>query len=135
MKIKRHPFALLEVMIAFSLTVLCVLPLIYPHVEMYRAKKRFLERVEQDHAVNLLYVELLEKLYQHEIPWETIQSKKISPVEKLGYKGTYQFEEIKHKPPEASGFTVVLVGLKIIMEGCAHDYKVFVAKQKYREAL
>ena len=120
-------------MIAFSLIVFCIFPLIYPHVEMYKAKKRFLERIEQDHAINLVYVELLEKLYRNEISWQSILDRQKKTFEQLGYQGTYQFEEIKHKPPEESGFTVALVGLKITIGAQTYEYEIFVAKQKYIE--
>ena len=133
--IRKQPFLLLEVMIAFSLIVLCIFPLISPHIELYKAKKLFLNRLEQDHVVNVLYVDLLEKLYRNEIPWETLQDKKKIPFEKLGYQGTYQFEEIKHKPPEETGFTVVLIRLNITIAGNVHEYEIFVGKHKYIEAM
>lgn len=94
----RRPVALLEVMIAFALVVLCAIPLIYPHVFILRAEKQFVAEAALDHQVNLLYAEVMEKLYQNAIPLEEILEGKEIPVGTLlSFTGSYHFEVVKKK--------------------------------------
>jgi len=111
---RRRHMILLEVLISFALIVLCILPLLYPHVYMLRVQKQFVQTVELDHLVNLMYVEVLEKLYTNEISWNDIEGKRVFPIDsallqKIGqtseksrfpFTGTYQFKEIRHKENE-----------------------------------
>lgn len=121
-RIKKRPFALLEVMIAMALVALCALPLIFPHVAILKAEKAFNDDLELDHIVSLLYAHLLEKLYLNEIPWNDIMEGKMQPIEsdllesigynkKIRFKGFYCFHEIKHKPPKPEDGGVYLFAL------------------------
>jgi len=107
-RVQRRYIMLLEVLIAFALVAFCAIPLIYPHVFILRAEKQFVATVELDHLVNLLFVDTLQKLYQNEIPWSVIESKKPQPIDDtalkpLGYEnnlpftGTYRFIKRKSK--------------------------------------
>ena len=122
-RLGRRPIVLLEVLIAFALVVLCVLPLIYPHVFILRSEKKFISTVELDHWVNLLFADRLQMLYQNEIAWQDIENGKEMPIEStwlasLGYKqelpfiGTYQFIKIRQKPPTPGEVTVYLFSLE-----------------------
>lgn len=106
---KRHVI-LLEVLIAFALVALCILPLIYPQVFIFKSEKGFIEAVELDHVVNLLYSDRLQKMYLNEIGWAEIEGEKPVPIteemlREIGYKGEfpykgqYQFSISKRKPP------------------------------------
>lgn len=108
--IVKRPLILLEVLIAFALVVLCVLPLIYPQVFILKSEREFVDTIELDHAVNLLYGNRLQKLYLNEIDWDEIEEERHIPItnamikeseitKKLPYKGEYQFFIIKRKPP------------------------------------
>jgi len=119
---KRRHIVLLEVLIAFALVALCALPLIYPHVYILKSEKAFVNSVELDHAVNLLYANRLQKLYQNEISWSEIEGERELPVDELmiqesgfrgnlPFRGVYKFSEIKHKTSEASGRTLYLLKL------------------------
>lgn len=121
--LRRRHILLLEVLIAFAIIALCVLPLIYPHVFILRSEKKFNATVELDHTVNLLYASILQKLYQNEIAWSDMEKGTELPVdpsllEAIGYKkelpfnGTYQFTEIKHRPRSAADITAYLFSLK-----------------------
>lgn len=129
---KRHPAILLEVLIAFALIALCVLPMIYPHVYILRSEKKFIATVELDHYVNLLYADRLQKLYQNEIPWQDIENGKEMPIdsqllEAVGYKGDlpftgfYKFIKIVQKPKKEADRAVYIFQLEFI----------FVAKPGY----
>jgi hypothetical protein len=109
--VRRRYVVLLEVLIAFALTVMCALPLIYSQVFIVKSEKNFLDVVQLDHAANLLYAEMLQKLYERKIPLDAILNSKESELEEdllehagwpraLPYKGTYQFVLKLKKPPE-----------------------------------
>lgn len=119
----RRPVILLEVLIAFALVALCVLPLIYPHVFILRSEKKFIATVELDHLVNHMFADILQKLYQNEIPWQDIESGREIPIdetwlEHLGYKqmlpftGTYQFIKARQKPDKPAEVTAYLFRLE-----------------------
>lgn len=106
---RRHAL-LLEVLIAFVLVVMCVLPMIYPQVYILRSEKRFIDAVELDHTVNLVYANRLQKMYLNEIGWSDIEGEKSAPVSEeilreagftgeFPYDGEYKFLIVKRKPP------------------------------------
>jgi hypothetical protein len=109
-RVKKSYFLLLEVMIAFGLIVLCVLPLIYPHTYILRAQKEFIQEVELDHYVNSHFADLVELLYKNQVPWDVISGKQTIPLNppKLPFKGTLQFEELKSKPEDSPTYEVYL---------------------------
>jgi len=119
--IKKHPhkrpFLMLEVMIA--LIVFCAIPLISPHIMMVKAQKLSINEMNINHAVNLVYVNILEKMHKNEIPLNDIEGKTLFEVPSQdlkqisGYKATYQFIEEKHKKRNADNFTVHLATLQI----------------------
>lgn len=118
--VKKRFFLLLEVIIAFALVVLAILPMIYPNVYIVRSQYEFVELIELDHTVNLMYGEIVQRLYQNSIPWNDIESQKQLPLDeivqaihypkKLPFKGNYQFRIIKYKPPSGKR-TLYLVEL------------------------
>lgn len=103
---------LLEAMIAFGLVVLCVFPLLAPHVAMLKAQRTFIRKVDLDHVVNLLYASVLEQLYINSISWGDIAQNTFTihpeELQKLGYAsiltfaGSYNFNEVspRFKPSD-----------------------------------
>lgn len=130
MKKRKRPFLLLEVIISFAIVVGCILPLIYPHVVMYKSKKQFEENIQKNHVVNLLYVDILEKLHRNEIAWQEIEQKKEFPFERGRFKGSYKFEE-NHKPPDATGFSVAILQLSITLDTMKYEYEIFAGRRGY----
>lgn len=121
-KVKKRHMILLEVMIALALIALCVLPLLAPHAFLLKQQKQFISTIELDHAVNLLYADMLEKLHKQEIPWQGIQEGTVFPIDESAYKrinydktlpftGTFRFEDIKHKINEKEQWGVHLLKL------------------------
>lgn len=115
MKIKslrKRPFLILEVMIAFVLIAFCALPLVHPHIVMVKGQKESINRMKIHHAANLIYVSVLEKMHKGDITLADIQGKKIFDISTDdlkgidGFKATYQFTAGKHKVRDDSGFTV-----------------------------
>lgn len=117
-KIKRHlkrPMILLEVLIALALISLCMIPLISPHVTLIQQQKRFVTTMEMDRVVNLMYVDVLERLQKNEIPWRAIQEKQALPIDdiveriqekKIPLTGSFQFGEVHHKENDTTGWHV-----------------------------
>ena len=147
-------FLLLEVLIAFALVVLAVLPLVYPHYYIYQQQRAFIDKIDLDIAVNLIYVKLMERLYKNEIPWTNIHSDREFPIDesfleqvgytkKFPYNGTYQFHLIKTKKNPQYALNSVMLTLrfnpKIIKKDSndhelqknrmVYEYKVFIAQQ------
>lgn len=113
---------LLEVLIAFFIVVMCALPLIFPHVVIYKEQQQFTSKIELDLAVNKFYAEIVQKLYRNEIPWNDIeQSRELSIdddflrraeyLRYLPYIGRYQFQEVRRKRKKDGTFTVYLIKL------------------------
>ncbi len=117
----KRPFILLEVLIACALVILCAIPLLYPHVEMLKAQREFTRKVELDHAVNLLYGSILEKLYLNKINWPDIMEKTFeidqgmlqeAHYDKfLPYRGSYQFIVKAQKPKQIGNQNIFLFDL------------------------
>jgi hypothetical protein len=130
----RRPVALLEVMIAFALVVLCAIPLIYPHVFILRAEKQFVAESALDHQVNLQYADVMQKLYQNLIPIEEILEGKEFPLPlgvrtedgtPLSFNGSYHFEVVKKKESSEKKHNAYL--LRLVFQ-FTPDMGVFVEK-------
>lgn len=123
MKAKRkHYQSLIEVMIAFTLVVMCILPLVYPHVFMVKAQHQFTSKIELDNAVNLLYGDTVAALQMNRIPWNDIIDSRQIPINdeqlktagfegKLPYQGSYQFSIHKKKSNSNGSETAYLLNL------------------------
>ncbi len=107
---KRH-ILLLEVLIAFTLLVLCILPLLYPLVYILNVQSGFINKIQLDHQVNLQYADIINRLYSNEIQWGDLnagQPHEVNLSKDLPYKGTYVFGESIHKPSDEQPFMVYL---------------------------
>lgn len=111
-------------MIAISLIVLAAIPLLYPHVFLLKAQRQFMDRVELDHVINLLYADVIERLYKNEIPLNAILNKNVFEItdydlsriqydKRLPFKGGYTFSVYHQKPRgvEDSPYTLYLLTL------------------------
>ena len=124
---KRH-MLLLEVLIAFTLIVVTIIPLIYPHTAILISQKKFIHKIELDHYVNQIHAKMIEDLYTNDINWSDIVSDrevKIDTPKKLPFEGTYKFTLNRRKPPEESEKNIYLINL---------DYK-FISKLDKDEVL
>jgi hypothetical protein len=99
---KRH-ILLLEVLVAIAIVVLCIVPLLRPHLFILTEEKRFIREVELDRLVGILYANLLiEGFYHGNIKWDTIANGESIPlddpaVRDLGFTGSYKFSLEKKK--------------------------------------
>ena len=117
----RH-FLLLEVVIALMLVALTVIPLLAPQAYILYRQKTFMQEVDLDHLVNLLYADVVVHLYKGQIPWTDIinstefevddtQLKQVGFDKQLNFKGTYKFTKEKQKPKKESPYTIYLFNL------------------------
>lgn len=124
LKLNKRPILLLEVLIAFAIIALCILPLMHPHAAMLKSQKEFIRKIELDHAINLMTAHVIERLYTNEIPWSTIDGNLIHPLDfnlvqglspAFPFKAGYQFEITQTKPPkkENSPVTANLVQIRL----------------------
>lgn len=87
MFIKKQPLTLLEVLIAFFLIVIAVIPLIAPFRTMLIESDRKLKELEYDRQVPILYVDLLARYLRGEIVEGQLEQEVKHPLQ----NGYYQF--------------------------------------------
>lgn len=124
----KRPMMLLEVVIALALVAMCILPLVMPYVAVIRQQQLAAQTMELDHLVNLLYVDLLEKLHENQIPWETIEDgsqilvdgQTLSRLDaekfkSLPFKVTYQFRTLRSKKDKPDNWSWSLNEMELII--------------------
>lgn len=72
---KKEPFLLLEILIAFFLVSLCAVPLIQRPLELYRLELERLEGIEKERLADWTFSEVKEMLLKNEIPWKKLPNK------------------------------------------------------------
>lgn len=141
---KRH-ISLLEVLISFVIVVLCVLPLISPHVWILKSQRDFVRIIDLDHVVNLLYADILHRLYTNDIKLNELENRTQFPIDQtilknsgyegtLPYKGHYEFFIKKSKSSKDGSLTHFLVELTLVFErpgslnNLEYKYDIFVKR-------
>lgn len=149
---RRRHFLLLEVLISFALIALCVLPLISSHVSIYKLQRQFVDKIELDHVVNLIFGEIYGGLYRNEIPLATIigpNEVNIEPemLQRAGwdkpfpYKGNYKFDIVKYKPKKEEAFyktylfnlTLSFTPQNQVSNPITYEYKIFIEYNRENE--
>lgn len=96
--VRRSSFLLLEVMIAFLLMALCLVPLLQPHFAMLQSDLMIVEESKLERVVQRLYADFLVALYRGEVTWPDVDrtdtpkhQHPIQPqaLEGLPYEGYY----------------------------------------------
>jgi hypothetical protein len=72
---KKKPFILLEVLLAFFLIALCLVPLVKYPLEFYKTEMQQLEKVEFERLADLTFTEVKEKFLKGEVSWAEIPAK------------------------------------------------------------
>src|SRR3990167_10776291 len=67
---KKKAFLLLEILMGLLLIEIAAIPLLKKPVEGYREEIRSLEEAEGERLAEWTFMEIKEKLFTHEIPWE-----------------------------------------------------------------
>lgn len=73
---KKRSFLLIEVIIAFSLASICIIPLISQPIHLYRKESEHLEQMEKSRLANLAFTEVKEIFLRNEIPWDELPAKR-----------------------------------------------------------
>jgi hypothetical protein len=100
---------LLEVLIALVLVALCAFPLLAPHFMMINQEKLLLDEIEADRMANVIFTNLVEKMYNGTLTWEEINSlekkdierdllKDVAIPKRWPYAMSYRFETPRLKP-------------------------------------
>lgn len=74
---KKRTFLLLEVLIAFILVTICIIPLVKQPLKLYKDEMVHLEQLELERLADWTFLEVKELLLKNEIPWEKIPEKKM----------------------------------------------------------
>lgn len=72
---KKRTFLLLEVLIAFVLVTLCLIPLVRQPLKLYKDEMKYLEKMECERLADWTYTEVKEILLKNGIPWKKIPEK------------------------------------------------------------
>ena len=108
MRLRKHHQMLLEVLISLTLVLMCLLPLLQPHVVMIQNEKEFIREVQLDRVVNQLFANMLvDQFYGQRINWNMIAEKSnmtvdSSDVKALGYQGSYVIIHSQPQPEETA---------------------------------
>lgn len=73
-KIKKHPFVLLEILIALAITSLAALPLALSPIHALQKEREMLEEIEYGRIADYSFSDIKEMLLQNSIPWEELSS-------------------------------------------------------------
>lgn len=73
MRCSWRAFTLIEVLVAFALLTLCMVPLLYPHFSILKEETRVVQELELDRLSTLAYGTLLQDLYRGEWSFTAIQ--------------------------------------------------------------
>lgn len=70
---KRHPFLLLELLIALSLFSLCIVPLVQLPFRTLREATLYYQRLELERLTDVTLAQIEARLFQNEIPWKDLE--------------------------------------------------------------
>lgn len=80
MRKRKRPYLLLEVLIAFSILLICLVPLIKSPMRLLKLQISSAEKSELSRLELLSFAEVKKALYKNEIPWEVLSQKKEKPL-------------------------------------------------------
>lgn len=72
---KKRSFLLIEILIAFSLVAICIVPLVKQPLKLYQEEISRLEQIEKERLADWTFTEVKEMLLKNEIPWDSIPAK------------------------------------------------------------
>lgn len=82
-KRSRRPYLLLEVLLSFSLVLLCFLPLLYPTVKIVAIEKKETHKLKEKEETDFAFYSLVKDLYEgRETLSSLVQRKDIAILEK-----------------------------------------------------
>ncbi len=138
---QKKPAVLLEILIALTLIILVLVPLIQQPTQFHRAEKERIQRIEANRIAAWTYTEIREKFLKGEFRWEQIPalSKKskiyqlpsvpllIPPVADKSVRRKFTLKTIREK--EHEGKTSRLVAIEVEVDGHKATYRLIVEKK------
>lgn len=124
---RKRPTVLLEILIALTLIILVLVPLIRQPIQLHIAEKERIKRIEANRITAWTYTEIREKFLKGEFRWEQIPALKIEskiyelpsvpllvpPVANETITRKFTLETIEEKEHEGKISRLVAVHLKI----------------------
>lgn len=130
--VQKRPLSILEVLIAFFLVVVCLLPLVYPHTYIYKLQYEFVEAIQCDRLAGIAFADILERLHKQEIEWKDITGKAELQIpdalfvqENMPLTGKYSFALVKKKEDKDAEYVVSLYAVKISFANKYHKEKTY----------
>jgi len=135
MKRQKRPALLLEVLIAAALIALAAIPIIASQAELVAKERQFIQEISLDAKVNLIYIALMQRMYEGKIGIADIEGGNTFPIdatllEESGVKGnfplesTYVFKVLKKKSNEEKSAYIISTQIKAGGHIFSHDLAV-----------
>jgi hypothetical protein len=125
LKRKKSNLTLLEVLIAMTLVVFCALPLIYPHVAMYKEQVKEIEKIEDSDRINFWFSQFYEQALRGEVAFSDFVDEEPKAIE--GIEGaTYRFVEEKKK--EGKSKSVYYFKAEVKKDNLTYYFPIIVTK-------
>jgi hypothetical protein len=94
-KLKKRSLTLLEVLIAFLLIVVAVVPLLAPFPVIYKEQMQFIHELEMERLSSIFYVDFVGKILRKEIDPGSLAASEIVPIQDslpIPYKAFYRLD-------------------------------------------
>ncbi len=72
---RKRAFLLLEILIAFVVVEICLIPLVKQPLKLYKEEMNYLETMEMERLADWTFMEVKEILLKNELPWEKIPTR------------------------------------------------------------
>jgi hypothetical protein len=138
---QKKPAVLLEILIALTLMILVLVPLIQKPMQFHKAEKERIQRIEASRIAAWTYSEIREKFMKGEFRWEEIpaltrESKiyelpsvplLLPPVADKSVRRSFRLQTIREK--EHEGKISRLIAIEIKVDGHRTTYRLIVEKK------
>lgn len=131
MKLRRRNLTLLEVLISFTLIVLCLFPLLSPHVTYYQIQRKQANRILTNLAIANWYASFYEGLLKKERSWDSLPFETEQPIENLPDKAWYMVTIQDDKAGNKETVYLLKIDIRTVSSGNFTYY--FVAKRSIDE--
>lgn len=118
--LRKNNSLLIEILIAFTLVILCIFPLLNPHLKMITYEQKKLEVTKLDRTLELLTSTIIKNLYENLYDWEQMVSGYQFPfyeheLKTSHYSGYWEVEKTETKKGKGQGHTYNLLTLRLTL--------------------
>ena len=130
---KKRATVLLEILIALTLVMVALVPLIRQPIQFQLAEKKQIQRIEADRIAAWTYSEIREQFLKGEFRWEEIPKfQEESKVYELDGGRAFTLKTLEEK--EHEGKISRLVGVHLRLKNAKATYRLIVEKQVEKNA-